>query len=271
MEESKPPKSMKGLDVLRRLRVWANQTVGPVAQRAVDAGMYGPTGLALWLASTVDLRDAKMAAEHVSSLYSPTGGIRTPLESFAKSPWAKQVFNQAETFAKRKGLPPARITRWHEGDNLQGATSRPHGMYFTLGADSPHSDVGSRFYSAAPNTRNPLIVPSIEAFSERFNRVTANSTGPVSAGISALKALLPQPEYARIMRMSKLQLTDELNRKFPGPNYANYYDAHELREAYAGQLARKLGYDAIIGEDPVSSEFSEYIALTDDAYKLKEK
>lgn len=198
-------------------------------------------------------------------------GLNDPMSAWggparAMAPLVGKGKGAAEALALKQKAPL--ITRWDSGsiDN-----SRPHGVYFTLGGKSPHDDIGSTFHVGEATPKNPLILQQQTAYSERFRGWTHNSEGPTSAGIAALKALSTPEEFNRLIRASKADLIKELRAKFPGYDYTRYYDRHELREAYGAHLARQKGYDAIVYPDEQHPEFSEYVALTPDAYRIKSK
>lgn len=167
---------------------------------------------------------------------------------------------------------PRPIVRYDEPGVAPDA-SKPHGAYFSFdgpGFESPHAEdfekpTASRAQATATN---PLVVPPERVQSDRFRGITHDSAGPASAGVSALKQLTTPPELSRILKLSKPDLVSELGEKFPGPDYTKYSDRTELREAYGAQLARSQGYDAIEQHDPQSPNFSEYVALHPDAYKM---
>lgn len=153
------------------------------------------------------------------------------------------------------------------------ASRRPQGLYLSLVQDkatfkTPHEEAGDTDYWGIARPKNPLFVDPIWVEHARFRPFTR---GPASAAVAALKKLLTEEEFNKVLKMSKQELLELLKREFPGYDYDKYAqeaDAYALLEAYAAQLARKRGYDAIIQVDPMSPEFSELVALKDDILEI---
>jgi len=171
---------------------------------------------------------------------------------------------------KSEGVNPKSYTiyrRGAEGENLSSET-KPHGLYTSLVEnkntfESPHKDVGDTDYWGVATANKPLIANETKAKHARFD----GNIGELSSGVAALKSLVSPPEFERLMQADKGKLIQELNSKFPGPDYNKYYDAYELLEAYAANLAREKGYDSIILRDTVFPEFSEFVSLKNDIVK----
>ncbi len=151
-------------------------------------------------------------------------------------------------------------------------SKRPQGLYVSIGdavGASPHTDVGEVVSKFAISPKKLLDVPGdLQIQHPRFGRW---GRGPVSAGISALKQLTPPAEFERLRAMRKPELIDELNAKFPGPDYTRFEDSYELLETYGAQLARQQGHDAIRQIDDVLPEFSEIVVLNDAALSSAEQ
>jgi hypothetical protein len=150
--------------------------------------------------------------------------------------------------------------------NFSSPSVRPHGLYMSMVDDlnnfrTPFEDVGDSNYWSKANPRNPLVANETVVNHRRFG---LRGSGEASAGVASLKQLVSDNEFNRLLSMNKQQLIDELNVKFPGPDYTRYYDSYELLEAYAGQLARQRGFDSIILRDSRHPEFSEMTILQDD-------
>lgn len=145
------------------------------------------------------------------------------------------------------------------------STTKPQGLYFTVGEVSPHRDIGRKEIEAIAKGRTVLNVPSIKVSHTRFGEF---KSGEASSGISALKKLTSEKEFSKLMKSSKGELVVELSKKYPEVQWNRYYDSYEILEGYAGILARKRGYSAILQADKIHPEFSEYIALTDEAFKI---
>jgi 2'-5' RNA ligase len=159
----------------------------------------------------------------------------------------------------------------YDEDGAKPDATKPHGAYFSLkqeGVESPHKDVGPVHTQAESAGKNTLTVPSVKIQHARFKGATANSEGEVSAGVSALKHLASPEEFDRYRKMSKVELQSTLEQQFPGPDYSKYHDSYELLEALGAQMARKAGYDSIHLEDAKAPQFSEYVALKPEAFKV---
>jgi hypothetical protein len=152
--------------------------------------------------------------------------------------------------------------------DVEGATlepeSKPQGLYLMIydgnqqDFKSEHSEAGEHNPFGILKPKNMLVAEEIEVEHARFRPF---SKGPASAGVSALKQLVDQHEFNRLIKMNKKDLISLLNEKYPGPDYTQYGDSYELLEAYAGQLARDKGYDAILLEDTVDPGLTEIVAL----------
>jgi len=208
-------------------------------------------------------------------------------EAISKSP-KDEVMAQAQEWADKietraKELEGTKVNEYtvyrRDIKNADLSASKPHGLYLSFVRDrskfkSPHKDVGDTDYWGTASPKNPLIVEDIKVKHKRFGR---SEEGKASAGVAALKKLLPENEFNRLLTLNKQQMIDLLDKQFPDPDYTRYHDAYELLEVYAANLARKKGYDAIILEDnsPLAklggADFSEFIALTDDIVSFKGK
>ena len=144
------------------------------------------------------------------------------------------------------------------------STEKPHGLYFTVGEVSPHREIGTEEIKAIAKGKNVLKVPSIKVTHVRFGEL---KSGEASSGISALKNLVDEKDFDRLLKLNKKDLITELSEKYPKTKWDKYYDSYEILEGYAGLLAREKGYDAILQIDKTAPEFSEYVALTDKAFE----
>jgi hypothetical protein len=208
-------------------------------------------------------------------------GKRVPADVLAEYPDLAAVAS--------KGLSPTRAAiadstadglrvyrRDMVGSDLTAA--KPHGLYTSIVDDpttfvSPHVDVGDADFAGVVKPRNPLEVSEVTVKHPRFGGF---ESGHASSGVSALKNLVSNEEFDRLLGMRKSELVELLSKEFPGPDYSRYYDSYELLEAYAAQLARKHGYDAIIMRTPranmlTGANFDEAVLLTDDIGKMAVK
>jgi hypothetical protein len=160
-------------------------------------------------------------------------------------------------------LKELKLTRILEKGEIP-STEKPHGLYFTIGEVSPHREIGTEEIKAIAKGKNVLEVPSIKVAHVRFGEL---KSGEASSGISALKKLVSEKEFSRLIELNKKDLITELSEKYPKIKWNKYYDSYEVLEGYAGLLARERGYDAISQIDKTAPEFSEYIALTDKAFE----
>lgn len=186
--------------------------------------------------------------------------------SLDKNSKKQELGNEKNTSESNKskftGATLARVIK--EGSSLN-AEIRPQGLYMSLVQDrnnfeSPFEDVGNITVYATFNPINPLIAVERRAQHARFK----NSERDLSSGVSGLFDLVGVERFNELLQMNKKELTDLLNKEFPNYDYERYFDSYELLEAYAGQLARKQGYDSIILEDSLMPEFSEVAVLKND-------
>lgn len=146
---------------------------------------------------------------------------------------------------------------------------KPHGLYFTIGDQSPHQDAGDTRYEAEATGKRTLDVQPARIEHSRFKGRGLSGSGEISAGVGALRQLVPADEFDRLRSAPRAELERELADKFPGPDYGKYHDTYELLEAYGAQMARAAGYDSLRLEDKESPQFSEYVALHPKAFRLK--
>jgi hypothetical protein len=122
---------------------------------------------------------------------------------------------------------------------------KPQGLYLAKDGTDIVSDLPGDKTQIKFNSKNPLKVP------ERLDVEHARGKGltvPASSGIKALKELIGDKEFSRLMKLSKKDLLTELSSKYPDVKWNKFYDSYEMLEGYAGKLARDKGYDSIIGD-----------------------
>lgn len=163
------------------------------------------------------------------------------------------------------------IVRIDEKDATIKPSEKPHGLYVSIdreGFESPHDMAGDTEYKGIVRPKNPLIVKDKKIKHARFEKLGLDE-GHGSAGILALKELLPKSEFNDLLSKSKSEMIEILNEKYPGADYNKYFDSYELLEAYGGQLAREKGYDSIILEDKEFPNLSEVAVLDDSIINIK--
>ncbi|UYZ60122.1 hypothetical protein [Hymenobacter latericus] len=154
------------------------------------------------------------------------------------------------------------IVRIDQAD-FDPAQPKPHGLYVSTPADpanftSPFEDDGDTRYTGVARPKNPLRLTETTVRHARFGW---RETGAASAGVAALKTLVPEAEFSRLAALPKAELAAELEARFPGPDYGRYHDSYELLEVYGAELARQAGYDALILPDSQSPDLSEAVLL----------
>lgn len=197
---------------------------------------------------------------------------------------AKEVTQRRREIEEARGLPrkakpvqlseDSRLLRVDvEGVDLASAArGKPQGLYFTLdtGVPSPHADVGPATFRAIASPKNPLFAPEITVKHQRF-RIFFRDEGTADAGVSALSELVEPREFQRLLKLSGQELVVEMSERFPAVNWARHLsdmgDSYDLLSAYGAQLARRRGFDAIIHQDRLFPDLSEFVALTDDAFR----
>ena len=137
---------------------------------------------------------------------------------------------------------------------------KPQGLYTTPAATtSPFTDLGGERNQWTTNPKaNVLDLTNDEPLPVRKG---AEDSG---AGVHALKRLTEKEEFSRINGLSKLELSNEIESKFPDIDTSGYIDKQDLLEVYGASLAKEQGYDAIWLPDK-DPRFTEYVALTDSA------
>lgn len=155
-----------------------------------------------------------------------------------------------------------------EGKSIK-PSDKPQGLYVSFTDDvdtfnSPH-EVGEIKYTGIAKPKNVLVLKDAKVKHARFG---SSERGYASAGVLALKEMLPETRFNELLGYSKSQMLELLNAEYPGPDYNLYYDAYELLEAYSGQLARDKGYDALELEDKDFPEMNELVILSDDVMEL---
>ena len=155
-----------------------------------------------------------------------------------------------------------RITRAEFDWNRQ----KPQGIYATI-VDNPHafeSPFADDFGADAVNHRviyhpeNPLYLPPTRADHARFG---SRGSGSVSAGVAALKALLPKDSFEAAMKFNKQQVIDAINHEFPGVDTSRVHDAYDALEIWGAQEAKRAGHDILVYPDPDMPMFSEAVLL----------
>lgn len=158
--------------------------------------------------------------------------------------------------------PPARVQRFEEPDTPPSGTDKPHGLYTTpADVQSPHADLGGEksTYDTNPDARI-LTVDTTDSPVLRRGAVGS------SAGVVALREIVGPGTFSRLQRASQEDLLAELREVYPDVDWTRYVDRQEILEGLGGIVARGQGYDAIWALDRKSPEFSEYVALTDNAF-----
>ena len=186
---------------------------------------------------------------------------------------AEQKPQETTEPAPQKETPPELIVYRRDTKDANISSKKPHGLYLSLvdnrdAFKTPHEHAGDTDYWGKAKPKKPLVANYIMVDHDRFG-VLGIGRGYASAGVAALEKLLPENEFNEALKMGKQELINLLTERSPGHEYNKYYDAYELLEVYAAQLAREQGYDAIIQRDPEFSQFSELVALNDDILELE--
>ena len=172
-----------------------------------------------------------------------------------------------KTEAKPRGVEPeipTSVVRTEEKGAKIGSPDKPHGLY-TSPADlvSPHSDLGGlkRKWDVNPSAK----VLTIKDFGEEvIMRRGAISSG---LGVHAARQLLGPGEFKRLKGLSKDELLKEAKAINSSVQWERYFDEQEIMEGIGGVIARGNGYDAMWQPDVLSPEFSEFVALNNNALR----
>ncbi|KKM88760.1 hypothetical protein LCGC14_1255520, partial [marine sediment metagenome] len=159
---------------------------------------------------------------------------------------------------------PTRVQRIEEVGAAKGTVAKPHGLY-TSPADltSPHAGLGGRrsVMQTNPNAKVLTVDSSELIATNRGSRVGQ------PAGIAALRNLIGDEQTFALLKLPKAEAIARVRTEFPQTEWSRYFDTQEVVEAYAGLKARKADYDAIWAVDQSAPEFSEYVGLTDAAFR----
>lgn len=155
----------------------------------------------------------------------------------------RETGEQAAAFLGKefKGEPEI-LTRVGEVD-----FDKPQGLFLAKEGSDIISDLrGTKtFFEVSP--KNPLVVQSEDLIVKHAERGRGLSF-PASAGIKALKQMVGDDEFNRLLKLSSQELLPELNKKFPDVKWNKFFDSYEMLEGLSGKLARQKGHDAIIGD-----------------------
>lgn len=199
-------------------------------------------------------------------------------EVLKNDPIVEKIIQEKERFVEETpkipiaepGKEGERLIRIQEkGDETIPSADKPQGLYLSFEASgSPHRDLGGKEYVYEATAQNPLDV-SEPLKVKHIERYGLSKGDPVeaSAGIKALKKLVPDKEFERLLKLTKKEAIEEFSQKYPEVDWSRYYDSYEMLEAVAGIEARKAGYDAIVSKEKALPEFSEYVALSPSAIR----
>ncbi len=139
---------------------------------------------------------------------------------------------------------------------------KPQGLYLSPEElKSPHITEGGITEVFNWNPENPLDVSGSLMVKTATRKTPSGAPVEASAGIKALKQLVGDQEFDRLIGLKKPEMLSELTKKYPNVNWNKYTDTYEMMEGIAGIEARTKGYDAIVDIDKINPEFSEYVAL----------
>lgn len=177
---------------------------------------------------------------------------------------------EAPAAAPKKEEPKTYTIYRRDKSDMSLDVVKPQGLYVSMVKDrnnfkSPHMDEGDTDYWGELTPKKPLIVETSKINHARNNGGFVET----SAGVSALKALTTPEEFNKLIELTKKELISLLNDKFPGHDYNRFYDSYELLEAYAANLAKQKGYDAIVQDDKGLPEFSEIAILDNSLVKFE--
>lgn len=162
----------------------------------------------------------------------------------------------------RETLNLHRVTR----PDFDWNRSKPQGMYASIVDDkasfkSPFAEEkleGAVDHSIEYTPTNPLVPPATVVTHKRFGN---RKSGDASAGVAALKAMLPPAEFDAALRMTKDEVNAAINERFPGVDTSRPTDSYESLEIWGAQEAKKAGHDVIIYRDTDIPDFSEAVLL----------
>ncbi len=146
------------------------------------------------------------------------------------------------------------------------ASGRANGTYYSVVESSdfvsPHADdaAGAAEHFARGSKEKVLDLPEIEV-TVKGREAPGGGPVPASAGVTALHSLVGPDEFSRLAQLGKKELTELL----PQGRRREYADAYEVLERLGAEKARQAGYKGLLLKDSTDPNFSEFVALTDDA------
>ena len=162
-----------------------------------------------------------------------------------------------------KGIP-SRVQRFEESGVETSGPDKPHGLYTTPSdAESPHGDLGGDRVNYDVNPQAKVL--SIEEFPDSEISMRRGASG-AGSGVHVARHLLGPDEFNRLKTLGKSELLAEAEKIDGSVEWGNYYDSQEIMEGIGGVLARREGYDAVWIPDQADSKFSEFVALTSNAF-----
>lgn len=177
---------------------------------------------------------------------------------------AKKTPGQVEK-ADKSASEPLQLRRVSRKD-FDWSRQKPQGTYASIvdgRADfkSPFGGEDGGFAHDLNYTpKNPLVTPETIVAHARFGR---RGSGQSSAGVAALKSMIPAAEFTDALKMSKDAVLAEIESRFPGTDTSRVHDAYEALEIWGAQEARKAGHDVIVHRDESMPDFSEAVLLGD--------
>ena len=139
-------------------------------------------------------------------------------------------------------------------------TSKPQGLYLNqLGGETGVTpEMGESAYYKFNPKKSLDVSKNQEWYShERF--FPFKGKYPVSAGIRALRELVGEKDFNKLMSLSKDDLIVEIKDEYSDVDWNKYFDSYEILEGLAGLKAREAGYDSIL--DPEETIVLEESAI----------
>ena len=198
-------------------------------------------------------------------------GPADPSETFHRLFEAEAPPPEKPPEKQKKQTPPAitkqdipkKVYRIEEKGVDISSPDKPQGLYTSpANLVSPHDDLGGlkRKWDVNPSAN----VLTIKDFGEEaIMRSGAISSG---LGVHAARQLLGPNEFKRLKNLSKDELLKEAKAINSSAQWERYFDKQEIMEGIGGVIAREKGYDAMWMPDSEAPDFSEFVALTEQAF-----
>jgi len=204
----------------------------------------------------------ELAGKQLAAIPSPSPRI-SPGPALGATIAPTRPVKKAPASAVGQATIPPLVKRIEEPGRLPLLPSKKAGGLYTTPADrvSPHEGIGGETHYWRTNPEAKVL--RLDA--SGLKRSRARGLSGKSTGYAAVEQLASKDEASSLASMSRKDALAELTRREPEVDWTRYGDTDDMIDGYGGLLARRGGYDAMLGVDKAHPEFDEFVALTDQA------